>query len=109
MVIRFSAAIQGQQEERGTGENTGDPHLRGRKAVLVIIPTAAQIVLAKAEKTRVPRFVRTPGDEPAAKYMFFKLCLDQKKPRREMSEPETIFDGGIFWPGDIDELNELLS
>ena len=108
-VIRFAAALPTQPNEPGTGVNTGDSFKRAVKADLVIIPTAAQIVLAKENGTATPRYTRQAGDEPAAQYMFFKLCLDQDQPRRELSVPETIFDGGIFWPGDIDEINTLLS
>ena len=115
LVIRFAAAQPEQKEEPGTGQNTGHVFKRGVKAELVIIPTPAQIVKAKkeVEKTgkniRIPRYSRDVGDRPAADFMFFKLCLNQEDPRRELTVPETIRVGGIFWPGDIDEINALLS
>jgi len=109
LVIRFATETPGQQEEPGTGVNTGHVFKRQRKAELVIIPTSAQIVKAKENGTQVPRYSRHAGDRAAAEFMFFKLCLDQAVPRRELTCPETIFQGGIFWPEDINEINALLS
>jgi hypothetical protein len=109
LIIRFSGVETAQQEEVGTGTNIGHKFKRGVKAKLVKIPTPAQIVSARENGTKVPRYVREHGDRPAAEYMFFKLCLDQNAPRRELTPPETIATGGIFWPGDIDEINALLS
>lgn len=109
LVIRFANAESEQQEERGTGKNTGDAFKRGVRAKLVKIPTPAQVADAIKNGTRIPRYVREAGDKPAADFMFFKLCLNQETPRRELTPPETIAKGGIFWPGDIDEINALLS
>jgi len=109
LVIRFAHAEAEQKEEPGTGVNTGHQFKRGVKAKLVKIPTPAQIVIAQENGQRIPRYSREAGDRPAAEFMFFKLCLDQEAPRRELTVPESVAQGGIFWPGDIDEINALLS
>ncbi len=108
MVIRFKDE-PAQKEEQGTGKNIGADHQRLRRGKLVKIPTSEQLLLAQKERLHVNRYVRQPNDEPAVRYMYFKLCPDQANPARG-HDFSTIEESGIIWPGELDaELETLLN
>ena len=102
LVVRFTEAAAGDQiEETGSGQNIGDVHVRVRKGFIITIPTAEAIAQAKADGRQVPRYIRKPGDEPAARYMYFKLCENQGSPLRGNECPPSIEEAGIFWPEEL--------
>lgn len=101
LVIRFKEEPE-QLEEPGTGKNTRAPHKKARVGKLIRIPTAEQVAEARESGGHVPRYVRDPNDEPAARYMYMHPCPDQSYPERG-HDFTTIEEGGIFWPGALDD------
>jgi hypothetical protein len=97
LVLRFKDDPV-EAEEPGSGENIGHVHQRPRRGYVVTIPTEEEIAKAKEAGANLPRYVRQPLDEPAAKYMFLKLCADQEMPQREAIYPPTLDVTGIEWP-----------
>ena len=106
MVIRFKDEPE-QKEELGTGKNVKDAFRRGRRGRIIKIPSAEQMALARSEGLHVNHYRREPNDEPAARYMYFKLCPDQTKPARG-HDFSTIEEEGIVWPGELDAETEAL-
>lgn len=100
LVIRFTDE-PAQLEERGTGKNTRAPHQKGRRGKIIRIPTPEQMAEAREAGVHVPVYVRQPNDEPAARYMYMHPCPDQAYPERG-HDFTTIEEGGIFWPGELD-------
>jgi hypothetical protein len=47
-------------------------------------------------------------DVPAARFMFCVLCEDQKNGSRGNTYPETLETAGIYWPGEIEDLDSLI-
>lgn len=107
LVIRFIEAPEAQ-EEPGTGENIGDVVRRARKGYVITIPTEAQIQAAKDEGRTLRRYTRQPHDEPAAKYMYMRLCEDQTDPQRGLAAPPTLAEVGVSWPDGSDAPDEGL-
>lgn len=108
-VIRFFEDAEEQREEPSTGMNVGDAHIQARRGMLITIPTPAEIEQRRkaGRSTRVYR--PTEFDEPAARYMFAKLCADQVKGERSQDYPATIAEKGLSWPTPLDaELAEFL-
>jgi len=110
LVLRFKDDPV-EVEEKGSGENIGHVHMRPRRGYVVTIPTDEEVKRAKEGGANLPRYVRQPLDEPAAKYMFLKLCFDQEYPQREAIYPPTLDVTGIEWPDEAEmrEAADLLN
>ncbi len=105
LVLRFPKGKGSRDvaEEPGAGENIGDVHVRTRKGFLIRVPTEEMIAAAKEGGVHRPRYVRKPGDEPAADYMYFKLCDNQEEPHRGVVVPPSISVAGLEWPALLDD------
>ncbi len=105
-VIRFYEAAQ--KDEPNTGINVGDDHYRARRGQVITIPTAEDIK-KRIEKGRPTReYVPAEFDLPAADFMYAVPCPDQANPERSQKLPDVLSETGLDWPGDEDEIADLI-
>lgn len=102
-VIRFHA-LKPQVQEPGTGENIGDPHLRGDRAHIIRVPTDEQVTMGRKSGRPVRAYEHREGDEPAAKYVYAILSHDQTLATdagRSDRGPISLYEMGLIWPEDV--------
>jgi len=102
VVVRFTRDDQGVKEEPGTGQNLGDLHIRPRKGFLITIPTEADLKQREQRGIAARRYVQGPNDEPAARYMFARLCRNQEIGERGDTYPDTLANTGLDWPDELE-------
>lgn len=98
-VIRFTDD-KGQKEEPGTGQNLGDLARRPRRGYLITIPREEDVAAREKAGRPTRRYMQQPGDQPAARYMFAKLCTNQTTGNRGDEYPDVLEQTGLDWPGD---------
>lgn len=100
LVIRFREQPS-QMQEPGTGQNLGDPVVRGRRGFLITIPREEDLELARSKGRAVRPYVRQKWDEPAADYMYARVCTDQNTGNFFDEVPKPLSETGLEWPANI--------
>ena len=72
-----------------------------RKGRPVRIPTNEQVEKAIEDGRPLRPFAGEVTDEPAARYIFAQLCVDQDKPQRSDFYPDPLEVTGLQWPEDL--------
>lgn len=96
LVLRFRDPNPGDEPMAGSGLQ--DRQRRARRGQPIHIPTAAAIEAARKAGRTLPRYVASPNDEPAARYMFAVPCEDQEQPRPGGVYPPSLEETGLDWP-----------
>lgn len=94
-VIRFTEPPRDDEPEAG---GLVDAYTRPRKGQVITIPTKDEIDARRKAGRAVHHYTPGPLDEPAARYLFAKLCDDQKRGSRLGAYPDVLEKTGLEWP-----------
>lgn len=87
------------REEPGTGTNVGDPMVRESRGFAITIPTSEEVRQRRELGLPNTEYRHDPQrDVPAAKFLYLKVCADQKNGLPEAIIPDPIAVTGIQLP-----------